>query len=64
MLSLHSKGLHLPILTIIDGGKGAEPSALKIALIINMTPEVIKDPLNQTGVGEEGKAILERQSVS
>ena len=64
MLSLYSKGLHLPILMVIDGGEGAEPSALKIALIIDMASEVIEDPLDRTRVREEREAVLERQSVS
>ena len=64
MLSLYSKGFYLPILMVIDGGEGVELSALKVALVIDMTPEVIKDPLNRTGVGGEGEAVLERQSVS
>ena len=64
MLSLYSKGFHLPVLMIIDGGKGAEPSALKVALVVNMASEIIKDPLNHMRVREEGEAVLERQSVS
>ena len=64
MLGLYPKGFHLPVLMVVDGRQGAESSALEITLVINMTPEVIEDPLNRTGVGEEGKAVLERQSVS
>ena len=64
MLSLYSKGFHLPVLMIIDGRKGAELSTLKVALVVNMASEIIKDPLDRTRVREEGEAILERQSVS
>ena len=49
---------------IVVGGKGAKTSGLEIALVIDMTPEVIKNPLNGTGVGEERETGLERQSVS
>ena len=48
---------------VVNGGKGAKASGLKIALVIDMTTEVIKDPLNGTRVGEERKTVLERQSV-
>ena len=45
---------------MVGGGKGAETSGLEIALVINMTPEIIEDPLNGTGVGEEREAVLEK----
>ena len=40
------EGFHLPFLMIVDGRKGAETSGLKITPVIDMTPEVIEDPLN------------------
>ena len=64
MLSLEAEGFHLPFLKIVDGRKGAKASGLKVALVINVTPEVIKNPLNRTGVREERETVLERQSVS
>ena len=64
MLGLYPQGLHLPVLLIVNGGQGTEASGLKIALIIDMAPEIIKNSLDRTRVGEEGKAMLERQSVS
>ena len=33
---------------------------LEVALVINMTPEVIEDPLNRTRVGEEGETVLKK----
>ena len=41
-----------------------ETNTLEFTLIVNVTPNVIKNPLRHTGIGEDGKAILERQGVS
>ena len=41
-----------------------EPSPLTVALVIDVAPDVVEDPLNHTRVGEQRKPILERQSVS
>ena len=60
MLSLKTEGFHLPLLMIVDGGEGAETSSLEIALIINMTPEIVENPLNRMGVREERETILEK----
>ena len=49
---------------IVGRGEGAKTSGREIALVVDVTPEVIKDPLNRTGVREEGETVLERQSVS
>ena len=59
MLGLCPKGFHLPILMVIDGGKGAESSALEVALIVDVASEVIENPLNRTRVRKERKAVLE-----
>ena len=59
MLSLKTKSFYLPVLVTVDGGERAEPSALKIALVIDMASNIIKDPLNHTGVREQGEPILE-----
>ena len=64
MLGLEAEGFHLPFLKIVGGGKGIEASGLEVALVIDMTPEAIKDPLNGTRIGKERETILERQSVS
>ena len=64
MLGLYPKGFHLPVLTIVGGRQGVESYTLEVTLVINMTPKVIKNPLNRTRVREERKTILERQSVS
>ena len=63
-MGLKAEGFHLPLLVIVDGGEGIEAVLLEVALAINMTPEVIEDPLNGTRVGKERETILERQSVS
>ena len=39
-------------------------SVLEVALVINMTSNIVKDPLCYTRIGKERKAILERQSMS
>ena len=31
---------------IVGGGKGIEASALEVALVVDMTPEIVEDPLN------------------
>ena len=64
MLGLYPKRLHIPILAVIGNRQGAEAGSLEVTLVVNVTPEVIKNPLNRTRVGEEGKTVLERQSVS
>ena len=64
MLGLYPKSLHIPILAAIGSRQGAEASSLEVIIVIDMTPEVIKNPLNGTRVGEERETILERQSVS
>ena len=58
MLGLKAKGFYLPLLKIVGRGEGAETSGLKIALVVDVTPAVIEDPLNQTGVRKERKTIL------
>ena len=40
---------------VVSGGKGAEASGLKIALVIDVTPEIIEDPLNGTGSEKRGR---------
>ena len=41
-----------------------EADALELALVIDMTSDIIKDPLGHTRVGEDGKTVLEKQGVS
>ena len=41
-----------------------EASALEVTLVINVTSNVVENPLCYMRVGKERKAILERQSVS
>ena len=41
-----------------------EANALKFTLVIDVTSNVIEDPLGYTRVGEDGETILEKQSVS
>ena len=48
----------------IDGQQGMEVSILEVALVINMTSNIVENPLCYTRVREERKTILERQSVS
>ena len=48
----------------IDSRKRVEPSTLEVTLVIDMTPNIVKDPLNHTRVRKQGESILERQSVS
>ena len=45
---------------IVNGGKGAETSALKIAPVINMTPEAVEYPLNRVRVREKREAVLKK----
>ena len=52
MLGLYPKGFHLPILMVINSGKGTESSILKIALVIDVASKVIEDPLDRMRVGE------------
>ena len=42
----------------IDSQEEMELSALKVALVIDMTPHIIKDPLNHMRVGKQGESIL------
>ena len=46
MLGLYPQGLHFPVLMVVDSRQGAEASGLEVALVINMTSKVIKDPLD------------------
>ena len=64
MLGLYLKSFHLPVLVVVNGRQGAESSTLEVTLVINMTTKVVEDPLDRMRVGEEGEAVLERQSVS
>ena len=41
-----------------------EANTLEFALVVNVTSNVIKNPLCHTRVGEDGKTILEKQGVS
>ena len=41
-----------------------EADALELTLVIDVTSNIIKNPLRHTRVGEDGKAILEKQGVS
>ena len=45
---------------IIGNRKGTESRILEVALIIDMTPKIIKNPLNRTRVGEDRNTILEK----
>ena len=58
------KGFHLPVLVSINSGQRLEANMLEFALVINMTSNIIKDPLCHTRVGEDGKTVLEKQGVS
>ena len=64
MLGLYPKGFHFPVLMIVDSGKRAELSALKVALVVDVASKIIEDPLNRTRVRKERETVLERQSVS
>ena len=48
----------------IDSRWGLEVDALELALVINVTSNIIKNPLRHTRVGKDGKTILEKQGVS
>ena len=63
-MGLYPKGFHLPVLMIVDSRQGVEASTLEVTLVINVTSKVIKNSLDCTRIREEGKTILERQSVS
>ena len=43
---LKAEGFYLPLLMIVGRGEGAKTSGLEIALVVDVTPEVIEDPLN------------------
>ena len=58
------KGLHLPVLVSINGGQRLEVNTLELTLVMDMTSNVIEDPFCHTGVGEDGKTILEKQGMS
>ena len=48
----------------VDRGEGLEVSVLEVALVIDVTSNIIKNPLRHTRVRKEGETILEKQSVS
>ena len=46
MLGLKTESFNLPLLVIVSGGERVEAMLLEVALVIDMTSEVIKDPLD------------------
>ena len=61
MLCLKTESFHLLVLASVDGGQGLEANTLELALVTNVTSNVIKDPLGYTRVGENGETILENR---
>ena len=45
----------------VDGGKGLEVNMLELALVIDVTSNVIENPLHHTRIGEDGETILENR---
>ena len=61
MLRLKTEGFHLSVLASIDGGQRLEANTLEFALVMDVTSNIIKNPLCHMRVGKDRKAILENR---
>ena len=43
---------------VVDGREGLEASTLEVTLVIDMTSNIVKDPLSHMRVREDGETIL------